>query len=358
MKKTLLFVITTLISLTSFGSIYLFDKTICQNDTGTESWTTSTSLSPYTWRWYKYSYTSSTWTLVGSTIGTTSSSHLVSSSDTGYYKIVRLTGISLVDSDYSHLTLVPTPNSGVIYGSDTVCNGSSLILHDTTYVGSSVSDGWNFPTNSNVSSTNTLLLTDSTTITGLHPGIDTIYFTTTNVSSFSSCGIDTTSKIITVLPTSPGVISGIDTVCIGHTITLTDTINGGIWTTGTNTTINSIGVLTGVSIGFDTVKYTVTNSCGTYVTTKVVEIKDCSSLGTSITTKNSDVEVFPNPTKDFITISGDLVVTDIVIKNMIGQTVFTGTFFDKNIQIDMSHYPNGIYLVRINGKKMLKVIKQ
>ena len=357
MKKTLLLVITILTSLTSFGSIYLFDKTICQNDVGTETWTTGTSGTPYTWKWYKYNYSSTTWTIVGSTISSTSSSHPVTVSDTGYYKVVRQTGVTLVDSDYSHLTLIPTPNSGVMYGGDTVCNGSSFTLYDTGYSGSSLSNGWEIPTNSNVSSSNTLMLTTSTIITGMNPGIDTIYFTTTNTSSFGSCGIDTTVKVITVLPTSSGTILGIDTVCIGHTINLTDTTNGGVWTTGGNTTINSVGVVTGVSIGFDTVKYTVTNTCGTYFTTKIIEVKDCSSLSTYNLVRNNDVNVFPNPSTDFITISSDFGVNEFVIRNMIGQSVLTGVS-SKNVQINISHFPSGIYFITFNGNKVVRMIKQ
>ena len=350
MKKTLLIVITTVISLTSFGQVYLTNKSICQSSTSIV-WSTSTSSSSYTWKWYKLP----SMTIIGSNVGT-SISHTFTPSDTGNYKVIRYTGVTPVDSNVGTLSLIPNPNSGTIDGgNDTICNGITMTLYDTTS-NSTTGTGWG-SFNGNVYIT-PLGPNDTISVIGLTPGIDTIYYVSETFSSYGSCGTDTTTKLITVLPTSSGVISGIDTVCIGHTITLTDTINGGVWTTGTNTTINSIGVLTGVSTGIDTVSYTVVNSCGTYVTTKTIEVNDCSLLGTSIPVKSNDVEIYPNPTKDFITISSDLIITDIVMKNMVGQTVLTGKFTDKKVQVDLSHFPNGIYFVTINGNDILKVVKQ
>jgi len=71
-----------------------------------------------------------------------------------------------------------------------------------------------------------------------------------------------------------GTITGSSTVNIGYPITLTDTISGGTWSS-TNisiATVGSTGIITGLTTGIDTIKYTVTNVCGSAVATKVMTI--------------------------------------------------------------------------------------
>ena len=61
---------------------------------------------------------------------------------------------------------------------------------------------------------------------GIFPGIDTVYFTATNV-----CGTDTTRAIITVVPNIFTPITGSDSLCAGESFTFTDLSAGGIWST-------------------------------------------------------------------------------------------------------------------------------
>jgi len=60
-------------------------------------------------------------------------------------------------------------------------------------------------------------------------------------------------------------ISGPTTVYMGGTITLTDASAGGVWSSSNEAvfTVNSMGVISGVSIGSADVRYTVTAGCGT-----------------------------------------------------------------------------------------------
>ncbi len=61
-------------------------------------------------------------------------------------------------------------------------------------------------------------------------------------------------------------------VCVGSTITLTNSISGGSWSSSNTSkaTVNSAGVVTGVSAGSATITYTVTSSgCSTSVTTTI-----------------------------------------------------------------------------------------
>jgi hypothetical protein len=61
-----------------------------------------------------------------------------------------------------------------------------------------------------------------------------------------------------------GTISGPLILCPGATVTLTDTITGGIWSSSNTSvaTVSSSGVVTGGSVGVAYISYTRTNSCG------------------------------------------------------------------------------------------------
>ena len=89
---------------------------------------------------------------------------------------------------------------------------------------------------------------------------------------------DTITIIVTINPLpDAGIITGPSTVCIGATITLSDTSGGGtgIWSiSNSHATISPAGIVTGVSAGTDTVYYTVTNSCGAASAEKVISVSN------------------------------------------------------------------------------------
>ncbi len=80
--------------------------------------------------------------------------------------------------------------------------------------------------------------------------------------------------IITVLCTSPGVITGTLAVCAGSTTTLSDptSVAGGVWSSS-NTAVATIGsssgIVTGLTPGTTTITYTVGNPCGALATAVV-----------------------------------------------------------------------------------------
>ncbi len=140
-------------------------------------------------------------------------------------------------------------NTAPITGASTVCAGSATVLTDLYSGGTWTTSGSDIATVS------------GGTVNGVSQGVDTIFYTTTNV-----CGTATAIKIDTVYPSSAGTVNGTDSVCIGYTVTLSDAVTGGVWSS-TNTsiaTVSSAGVVTGVSAGLDIIKYTVSDVCGTY----------------------------------------------------------------------------------------------
>ncbi len=165
------------------------------------------------------------------------------------------------------VTINPQPHISPISGADSVCVGASITLTDTTTTGV-----W--------SSDNTALASVSPTgiVTGINGGQDTIRYTFTN-----SCGSLSAAKGVYVKPLpDAGIISGTNVVCPGSTVTLSETVPGGTWSTvfPAIASVSTAGVVTGITNGVDTIKYTVTNTCGTAVARFVVTVNSVPNAGT------------------------------------------------------------------------------
>ena len=162
------------------------------------------------------------------------------------------------------VTVLPLPNAGIITGLSSVCVGSNIALSDATVGGS-----W--------AATNaTADITSTGVVTGLIPGIDTIKYIVSN-----SCGVASATTVITINPLpSSGIITGSSVVCVGSNISLTDAATGGVWTaTNANATVGSSGSVTGISSGIDTIKYSVSNSCGTAIASAIITINPLPNAG-------------------------------------------------------------------------------
>ena len=100
---------------------------------------------------------------------------------------------------------------------------------------------------------------------------------------------------------SAGTIVGDSNVCIGASIFLTDTAAGGVWSVAMGraaaTPLTGGVGIKGISAGTDTVKYTITNGCGSATSSKAITVRsipnagiitgpDAVCLGSSITLAN------------------------------------------------------------------------
>ncbi len=96
------------------------------------------------------------------------------------------------------------------------------------------------------------------------------------LTAVNSCGTTTKTKTVTVnsVPTTPTSISGASTVVEGLTTQFSSSPSGGVWSSNSSiATVNaSSGLVSGVSAGLATISYTLTNTCGTSVTTKQITV--------------------------------------------------------------------------------------
>jgi gliding motility-associated-like protein len=108
---------------------------------------------------------------------------------------------------------------------------------------------------------------------------------TTSLSSVSLNEI-TLSDVSGSLATTPcaGTLSGTQEICIGSTTTFTSTVSGGTWTSSDPAiaTINSSGVISGVSAGTVTITYSYngTGSCASATSTRTLTVFANPTAGT------------------------------------------------------------------------------
>ncbi len=140
------------------------------------------------------------------------------------------------------ITVNPLPTA--ITGINTVCIGTSTALFDSTSGGM-----W--------TSSNSMLATIGSgtgLVTGVNAGTATITYAT---------GTGCFATIPVTINLSPPVITGTNHVCAGQTISLSDSVSGGSWVSGSPgiATIGSAsGIVTGILGGTVTVSYTVPGS--------------------------------------------------------------------------------------------------
>lgn len=207
--------------------------------------------------------TGGTWTLSNANIRLTADtiSAITIGIDTLTYSYTNVCGTTTAQK---YITVNPLADAGTISGGTFVCVGDTITLSSTAAGGT-----WR---RTNIKAA----ITSIGEVIGQSAGIDTIYYTAN-----STCGTDTARHIVTIGNTNAGVITGPSSVCIGASITLIDTLAGGTWMAKNGAvSITSGGVVTGNTLGADTVWYIATNICGTDTASKKIIINPYPVLDT------------------------------------------------------------------------------
>lgn len=159
----------------------------------------------------------------------------------------------------------------------------------------------------------------------------------------------------------PPILGG-DSVCSGHSITLTDTVAGGSWSSSNTSvaTVNNSGLVSATGVGTTIISYTLSDF-SVYDTLKV---KDCTTEINNIANASvvGTISLFPNPNNGDFTInvagndgeSAKILITDIIGKLVQKLTIPIG----KNVPLRINATP-GIYFVTAATqykKQVLKVV--
>ncbi len=191
--------------------------------------------------------TGGTWTSTATTIATVSGTGVVTGVALGSATIVYTLPTGCTASTTVTVSISPTSITGVL----TVCSGSTIALSDGVAGGT-----W--------SSSKTTIATAGTTgiVTGVAGGTATISY-----SLGTGC---TVSQTVTV-NTAPTPVTGSAAVCIGGSISMSDGVSGGAWTSSNTgvATISSGGTVSGIISGTTTISYTLTGGC---LSTKIISV--------------------------------------------------------------------------------------
>jgi hypothetical protein len=206
-------------------------------------------------------------------------------------------------------------------------------------------------------------------------------FTTPSLTSKTRYYVDATNNgcttatrtavtaTITAIPTITGTTDG--SHCGTVTVTLSATASAGIinwYSSSTGGTSLGTGTrFTTPSLTSTTVYYVdaTNNGCTTATRTAVTAKDTCPTSVNSITSSNK-IKIYPNPTTGMFEISindPNNSVDKIELFNNLGSIIKTISVVknENNIQLDLSRYPEGLYLIKLETKKGIfqyKIIKK
>lgn len=160
-------------------------------------------------------------------------------------------------------------------------------------------------------------------------------------------------------------INVIDDLCSqGAAVTLTASEAGGIWSASCGACIDSV---TGefdpalAGIGEWIITYDVDGTCSIY-NTSTISVVDCLGL---LSEDQFNVKLYPNPNNGLVNINmGDISEGDIIIKDVLGKTVFAYHFTNVFFTADLtSGYADGTYFIEFYGNAgqligVMKFVKQ
>ena len=70
-----------------------------------------------------------------------------------------------------------------------------------------------------------------------------------------------------------------------------------------------------------------------------------------------DINVYPNPVSDKLYINTNLNYYNISIYNMLGKQIYRTTDNNSNTTINLSLFPHGVFLLKLNNGKKIKTFK-
>lgn len=185
---------------------------------------------------------SATW---GNITGATAATYTASVTATTYYRC----NLSTNNSGYSQST--PGVKLTLLGALPPITGTATVCANATTLLSNAASGGTWSSGNTSVATINT-----SGLVTGITAGTSVIMYT-----AGSGC---TATRTVTVNP-SPTAITGTTSICVGATTVLSCATGGGVSWTSSNSSVATIGsmsgVLTGISPGTAAITYTVASGC-------------------------------------------------------------------------------------------------
>ena len=273
------------------------------------------------------------WSSSNPALGTVSASGVV----TGVAPGTPTISYTLVAGCYKTMNItvkaVPVP----ITGNTALCTGATSTVTDATPTG--VSWTSSAPAVASIGSGSGL-------ITGISAGTSMITYLAN-----SGC-IATKVVTVDVAPSVPA-ITGLSSVIVAHTITLSDATVGGVWSSSNaaKATVDVVGTVTGVGSGAATISYAVTNGVCVKIVTKALTVTASRpAVAEAMAGEASLLRVYPNPTTGAFTLQSSQAGV-FTVYTMEGKEVQHN---DVNEGLNSLSLPKGlaagVYMCRFNGE--------
>lgn len=89
-------------------------------------------------------------------------------------------------------------------------------------------------------------------------------------------------------------------------------------------------------------------------TTKEIQFKGCTQIILSSEVIREDIAVYPNPSSDWLSIKNISEDSNLEVYNLSGSKVLS----QKGNRINISSFPSGVYILRVNELMKVKIVKQ
>ncbi|MCF8449885.1 MAG: T9SS type A sorting domain-containing protein [Taibaiella sp.] len=183
--------------------------------------------------------------------------------DTVRYTVTNSCGTAFASKA---IVVHPLPDQGTLSGAGAICMGSSALITSTVGGGT-----WS---TSNLNVSILPMNMETCQVKGLLAGTATVIYTVYN--DWCAAAAIHIMKIETF--PDAGSLTGPVSVCVGGQIWLQDTVDGGIWSSDNGLATVNNGAVTGISVGNEYINYSITNSCGTDITTWPVAVYPLPSI--------------------------------------------------------------------------------
>ena len=74
--------------------------------------------------------------------------------------------------------------------------------------------------------------------------------------------------------------------------------------------------------------------------------------------KGASLDIYPNPATTSLTITSSTTIGQVIISDLLGQTVYTSQPNTENVAVNISVLPPGLYFVKVNNTEVRKFVKE
>lgn len=214
------------------------------------------------------------------------------------YTVTNACGVAVATHS---MTVNPLPQAGSISGAATLCVGRQATITATVAGGVwSMSSGYASVING--------------IVTGIAAGVSTISYVVTNTCGTATAIHNLTVETVPVVNTTTGPKA----VCVGQSVTLTNTSPGGTWEASDDKMTVTAGTVTGVNAGDAVILYRVANACGIGVAVHTMTVTPKPEAGSitgkeQVYTGETIVLASTNPGGVWSSSNGNATVADGVV---------------------------------------------